>query len=213
MIEDTVLNIFQEKQPVTARLTIASDEEVQLHGVAKITELPFIQVEIPRLSIYHIDITDIQDKILIIYGAGLSILTLYTSVVSFVDPSTLLLNIQDYYLKEQERNALRAEANRAEVYYRPLDEQGNPVQDRLNSCEAVNLSKAGILIRMNEIIEPKQKLELLITLPNTSPFSCTGQVERIGLQKNGKMETAIQFENLDRSACDAIDSFCTHHGE
>jgi hypothetical protein len=120
----------------------------------------------------------------------------------------LVVKIEGHDQKKQKRIATRVSARNISVEYRPVEEDGTPLRSARNQVEAVNLSKSGILLRMNEVIEPHRRLELCLKLPDMHPITCHGCVVRLALQRSGRIEAAIQFENLEELEGSPLSTYC-----
>jgi c-di-GMP-binding flagellar brake protein YcgR len=208
MPQSAVLNIFQEPQPVTATAMAATGDRIQVHGVAQLTDLPYLKVQFPKSNIHEIEKVESGQLITVYFEIDHSVIILYTSLVKATNHGAFLLKIEDYAQKKQKRIATRVPAQDIKVEYRPVDEQGNPLRARKNMVEVINISKTGILLRMKEVIEPNQIIELSITLPDISLIACHGRVVRLALQKNGRIEMAVQFENVGESSQKPLERFC-----
>lgn len=190
------LNIFQEPRPVTASWCIEDGEKIYLYGVASVTELPYLQVQLPESSLYDVKKMKHNSHVLVCFEIDHSYFRLYTRVVKHIHNKALLVQIEHHEQSKQKRVVSRVSAQGVVADYMPVDDQGAPLRKEKNRAEAVNISKTGILLRTNEIFEPNQRLDLSLTLPEVRLFHCFGRVIRMALQRTGTMESAIQFENM-----------------
>jgi len=196
MSSGAALNIFQEIQPITASCLAESGESLYFYGVAHITEWPFLKVQLPQSSSIDVKKVAQESQVLVYFEMDHSYLTLHTHVEQHINHKALVVRVEDYQRMKQKRVVSRAPAQEVLACYMPVDEQGLPLRKEKNRAEAVNLSKTGILIRMDEIFEPNQRLEINLSLPEVNLIHCVGRVVRLALHRTGIIESAIQFEDL-----------------
>jgi DNA-binding PucR family transcriptional regulator len=167
-----------------------------------------MNIRFPKSKISEIETVESGSTITVCYEIDHSILTVYASMVRVTEQGELVVKIEGHDQKKQKRIATRVPARNIEVEYRPVEKDGTPLRSARNQVEAVNLSKTGILLRMNEVIEPNSRLELHLKLPDMHPITCYGRVMRLALQRSGRIEAAIQFENLEELEGSPLSTYC-----
>jgi c-di-GMP-binding flagellar brake protein YcgR len=207
MASPVALNIFLEPQPVTAYSVTARGERVQAYGVVQMTEYPYIKAQFPQSNLKEVKKIEEGARILVCLEIDHTVMTLYTRMVEDTDHGALLLKIEEYDRKKQRRVATRVPAGEAWAEYRPLEEQASRFQREKNRAEIVNISKTGVLMRLNEVVEPNQRVELALHLWEIGLINCLGRVVRLALQRSGEIEAAVQFEDLNNSGQAGIDKY------
>ena len=208
MVYKPILNIFKDPQSITASLIIESGERLQIPGVAQLTEMPFLEIQFPKSKINKVKKINKQEEIVLTFEVDYSVLTLYTHLSEEPETGTLLLEIDRYEQKKQERISTRIPVPELWAEYRPVDERGHIMQGQASRVEVINLSKTGILLAMSEVIHPDQRLELSILFSERRIGKCFGRVVRLALQSTGRMETAIHFDEGEGSGLKAIKTYC-----
>ena len=201
------LNIFQEPQPVTAYSLTGCGEKVQAYGVVQMTEYPYIQAQFPQSNLNEVKKIERGAKVLVCLEIDHTVMTLYTRMVEATDYGALVLKIEEYDCKKQRRIATRVPSQGAWAEYRQLEEQASRFQGEKNRAEILNISKTGLLMRLNEVVEPNQRVELALHLWEIGLINCLGRVVRLALQRSGEIEAAVQFEDLNNSSQAGIDKY------
>jgi len=197
MPSSTALNIFLEPQPVTASAVTSSGERMQAYGVAQLTEFPFIKVQFPQSNLTEVKKVEKGTQVIVCFEVDHTVLTLYTNLVEAADQGALLLKIEQYEHKKQKRIATRVPAHGAWAEYQPMQDQAVSSSDQRWYAEIINISKTGLLMRLDEIIEPNQRVALTLHLSEISLVNCWGRVVRLALQRSGEIEAAVQLEDMN----------------
>lgn len=204
----TVLNIFQESQPVTASIVTTSGERFQIHGVAQLTESPYLQFKFPKSNLSEIRKIDKKSNVIVCSEIDYSVLTLYTFFIDYINHNSLLLKIDHHDQKKQKRIANRFPVHEVWAEFWAVDESGHSLHNTKYIAEAVNISKTGILLTLHDVVEPNQRVHLSILLPGIRLITSYGRVVRLALLRSGKIELAVRFEDVPDSDQSIINQYC-----
>jgi c-di-GMP-binding flagellar brake protein YcgR len=207
MPSSIVLNIFNEPQPVTASWTSADGERVQAYGVAQLTEMPFLKVQFPKSNLNGVQRVERGTGVVVCFEVDHTVLTLHTTMVEATNHGALLLKIEQHEHKRQKRIATRVPVQGVWAEYRPLEAQAETPPEAKGRADVVNISKTGVLMRLREVVEPNQRVELTLHLSELRLINCNGRVVRLALQRSGEIEAAVQFEDLNNSGRAEIDNY------
>jgi len=207
------LQIFREPRPVTVSWHSEVGERRYFHGVAVATELPFLRVQFPKTSTLDVKKVKQNTQVFIDFEIDYSYLALRTRVVKFLNQGDFLLRVEQIDQSKQKRIVSRVPASGIRVDYLPVDEQGLPLRQEKKMGEAVNISKTGILLRMQEIFEPDQLLQLDLRLSDVFLGHCFGRVVRLAMRKTGVIESAIQFEEINPGTSAKLGDYVMKIGE
>lgn len=196
MLSMSALHIFQEPRPVTVSWDSEIGERFCFHGVALITELPFLRLQFPKTSTFDVKKVKQNTHVFVDFEIDHSYLLLYTRVVKILNQIDFLVRVEQIEQSKQKRVVSRVPAYGIHVNYLPVDEQGLPLRQEKKRAEAVNISKTGVLLRMNEIFEPNQRLQIDLRLSDLFLCHCFGRVVRLAMRKTGVIESAIHFEDM-----------------
>jgi hypothetical protein len=204
-----LLDEFSELREVKVLVTQDNGEKLSMTGVAISKGTPYLEVSFPTEAWPELRSLDQRSQLLVCLETEESILFVYATIALRPREGTLLLEATDFAQQKQKRKAERVPAEGVKLLYWPVDAQGQATGEPKEGW-AIDISSTGLLMRIDEVIEPCRPVGLKLILPGTSSeeITCTGQVVRLALKPNSSIEVALHFEGLSRETRVRITEFC-----
>jgi hypothetical protein len=208
MTQFDLLDLFEERLPVKILITQENGEKLSLNGSAILKEKPYLEAVFPREAWPELRDLDSRSRLLICLETDESVLFLHASIIMAPGEGRMLLQAEDYVQERQKRTATRVPADRIEVLYWHVDEHGSATSET-QRAQALDISSTGMLMRLNEVVEPCRMMGLEFTLPESKEtIRCTAQIVRMSLKPDSSIEVAARFEDLDKQQRQRITDFC-----
>jgi len=204
-----LLDLFSELRPVNVLLTQSGNVKLSLSGSAIVTRKPYLELTFPAETWPELQALDQGNELLLCLETEESVFFVNTTMVLAPAEGRLLLHAEDYVQERQKRSADRCQAERIEISYWHLDDEGTRISEE-KKAHALDISSTGIRMRVDQIVEPFLMLgmKLVIREAPQATITCTGQIVRMALKADSSIEVAVHFENLDPQSRQRITDYC-----
>ena len=209
MSQYDLLDLFEELRSVKVFVTRTDGERLSLNGSAFLRERPYLEVSFPSEAWPALNTVDEQSQILICLENDDSVVFISTTLALEAGEGKWLLVASDYAQKSQKRSAPRVAANECSVSYWYVDEQGRQ-KSAPQQAQAIDISSTGVLMHMQEVVEPFRFVGLSFVIPGSSEtIQCIGRIVRLALKADGSIEAAVHFTDIDKRDRNRVTDFCS----
>lgn len=203
-------NYFSNHRSVQLIIAYSQKEEVSLKGTAKAIDKSLLEVLISEKDWPDTNKITEQSNFFINFDSREGEISLRTALESIPEKGRLIFKILDYDLNDSTLEASRVSGFDIKAFYFHLNDQGKPLNQTRKETKLINISPKGLLIQLDEIIEPYKIIGLELTLPSKDNYiiKCTAKVARMALNPEGQIVLGLEFSNLDQNQKNRLIDFC-----
>lgn len=204
-----LLDLFSELRQVKVIVSQAGSVKLTLNGSAIVKKKPYLELTFPAEAWPELQALDQGSQLLLCLHSEDSVYFVNTTISLSLGEGRLLLQAEDFVQERYKRSAERVPAERIELQYWHLDEQGRAVSEA-KEAQPLDISSMGIRMKLEEVVEPYQMLGLKISMhePPQASITCKAQIVRMGLKADSSIEIAVHFEEIDEQDRQRITDFC-----
>jgi hypothetical protein len=204
--------LFTELQPVRVLVTQGGSVKLSLSGSAIMTREPYLELTFPAEEWLELEGIDPDSQLQLCLETEESVFFVNTAIALSPGEGRFLLRAEDYVQERQKRSAMRVKAERIDVRFWHLDEEGRRTSEEKEAIP-LDISSTGIRMRLDQVVEPCQTIGMKLTIHDASQttIACTAQIVRMALKSDSSIEIAVRFEDIDARDRQRITDFC--HGE
>jgi c-di-GMP-binding flagellar brake protein YcgR len=204
-----LLDLFSELRQVKVVVSQAGAVKLTLNGSAIVKKKPYLELTFPAEAWPELQALDQGSQVLVCLHTEDSVFFVNTTIARLLGEGRLLVQAEDFVQERYKRSAERVQAERIELQYWHLDEQGRALSEA-KEAQPLDISSMGIRMRLEQVVEPYQMLGLKITIqvPPQATITCKAQIVRMGLKADSSIEIAVHFEEIDEQDRQRITDFC-----
>ena len=203
------LDLFKELRKVKVVVSQAGSVKLTLNGSAILKKKPYLELTFPNEAWPELEKLDQGSQLLLCLQTEKSIFFVNTTISMVLGEDRLLAYAEDFVQERHKRSAERVSAEKIELWYWYVDEEGRAISET-QQARPLDISSTGIRIELDQLLEPRQMLglKILIHEPSQAPVICTAQIVRMALKANTSVEVAAHFEEIEEQDRQRITDFC-----
>lgn len=203
-------NYFNNHRSVQLIIAYSQKEKVSLKGTAKAIDKSLLEVLISEKDWPDTNKITEQSNFFINFDSREGVISLRTALESIPERGRLIFKILDYEQDGSNLESLRAPGVGIKAFYFHLNDQGKPLNQTRKETKLINISPKGLLIQVDEIIEPYKIIGLELALPSKDSYivKCSARVVRMALNPEGQIVLGLEFLNLDQNQKNRLADYC-----
>jgi hypothetical protein len=204
-----LLDLFSELRQVKVLVSQAGSTKLSLYGSVILKKKPYLELTFPTEAWPDLQALDHESQLLLCLRTEESVFFVNTTIAMSLGEGRLLLHAEDFVQERQKRSAERVTAEKLELMYWHLDEQGRAISEA-KQAQPLDISSTGIRMRLDQMVEPLQMLgvKLIIQEPPQATITCKAKIVRMAFKENSSFEFAMHFEDIDEQDRQRITDFC-----
>ncbi len=203
------LDLFKELRQVKVVVSQAGSVKLTLNGSAIVKKEPYLELIFPSEAWPELQKLDQGSQLLLCLETEKSIYFLNTTISMGIGEDRLLVHTDDFVQERHKRSAERVSAERVELKYWYVDEQGRATSEA-HQARPLDISSTGLRIEPDQLLEPRQMLGLKIMIHDPLQVSmiCKAQIVRMALKADSSVEVAVHIEEIDEQDRQRLTNFC-----
>lgn len=204
-----LLDLFSELREVKVIVSQAGTVKLTLNGSAIVKKKPYMELTFPAEAWPELQNLDQGVQLLLCLQTENSVFFVNTTISRPLGEGRLLVQASDLVQERKKRSAERVPAERIELRYWHLDEEGRAAGEA-KQARPLDISSTGIRMGLDEVVEPSQMLGLKLFIHDKpeATITCKAQIVRMGLKADSSIEVAVHFEDIDEQDRQRITYFC-----